>query len=95
MTKAQHHFELSIIKFLRKIENHYSEREIWIYLDNFRLHKSKRVTNFLKKHNRIKLEFLPPNAISLHYFCGCYKTKDNLLKDIIIIHLLILWKKKF
>lgn len=56
----------AFIKFLRKIEKHYSWREIWIYLDNFRVHKSKIVNAFLKKHNRIKLEFLPPYSPNLN-----------------------------
>ncbi|MFH1247434.1 MAG: IS630 family transposase [Candidatus Micrarchaeota archaeon] len=56
----------TFVKFLRKILQKYKGRKVWLYLDNFRVHKSKVASKFLQKHGSIELRFLPPYSPDLN-----------------------------
>ena len=50
------------IEFLRRLVK-YSKRKIFLILDNLRVHHSKKVQKWVKKHKKkIRLFFLPPYA---------------------------------
>lgn len=51
----------AFVKFLEKINDTYQDaEEIWVYLDNSKVHKSKLAKDLLKRNKRIKLKPLPP-----------------------------------
>jgi len=51
----------AFVKFLEKINETYKNaEEIWIYLDNSKVHRSNLVKDFLKHNKRIRLKPLPP-----------------------------------
>lgn len=50
----------TFISFLRQIKQNCPNKNIGIILDNCSVHKSKKVQNFLKRNQMIKLYFLPP-----------------------------------
>ena len=57
----------SMIKFLEKVANAYrNKREIWVYLDNGQVHKSKLVKLWLLAHPKIKVRWLPPYSPDLN-----------------------------
>ena len=56
----------AFIRFLRKIEKSHPNIDIWIYLDNSKVHKSGIVQRFEKNHPRIHLKFLPPYSPELN-----------------------------
>lgn len=56
----------AFIKFLKKALHKYSGNRIWMYADNLRVHKSKKVNHFLEKHPNLSLKFLPPYSPDLN-----------------------------
>jgi len=54
------------ITFLKKALNKYPRRHIWMYADNLRVHKSRKVKQFLEKHPNLELRFLPPYSPDLN-----------------------------
>jgi transposase len=54
------------VKFLKKVRKKFKGKRIWLYLDNSRVHKSKKVQEFLKKQNKMELRFLPPYSPDLN-----------------------------
>lgn len=56
----------TFIRFLKKIQQKYVGKTIWLYLDNWRVHHSQRVQCFLEKHSSIELRFLPPYSPELN-----------------------------
>lgn len=58
--------DVDFIRFLRKIEDKYQKKRVWIYLDNIWVHKSSRVARYLKKHEKMKLKFIPPYSPELN-----------------------------
>ena len=57
----------SMVKFLEKVANAYrNKREIWVYLDNGPVHRSKLVKLWLLTHPKIKVRWLPPYSPDLN-----------------------------
>ena len=57
----------TIIKLVKKIIQKYpSNKNITIYLDNAKYHKSQKVKDFLATQNNIKFDFLPPYSPNLN-----------------------------
>lgn len=57
----------AMVKFLEKVDMVYrNKREIWIYLDNGPVHRSKLVKLWLLAHPRIKVRWLPPYSPDLN-----------------------------
>ena len=56
----------AFIRLLDKIRRKYNGRKIWIYLDNYKVHKSEEVEKYLRKHPKIELRFLPPYSPDLN-----------------------------
>jgi transposase len=51
----------ALVRFLEKVDARYRNmKEIWIYLDNGPVHKSKLVKKYMEEHPRIKLKFISP-----------------------------------
>jgi len=51
----------AMIRFLEKVDRTYPDKkEIWIYLDNGPVHRSKLVKEWMIMHPRIKIKWLPP-----------------------------------
>ena len=50
----------SFVKLLKRILRTYPRKHIWLYADGCNVHKAKLVRKFLKKHPRMKIQFLPP-----------------------------------
>ena len=57
----------AMVKFLEKVADAYrNKREIWIYLDNGPVHKSKLVKPWLSLHPKVKLRWMPPYSPDLN-----------------------------
>ena len=57
----------ALIMFLEKIIKVYAEKdEIWIYLDNCAVHKSKLVKEWLKAHPKVRIRWMPSYSPSLN-----------------------------
>ena len=57
----------ALIKFMEKVLKTYeSKKEIWIYLDNGPVHKSKLLKEWLKAHQKIKIRWMPPYSPNLN-----------------------------
>ncbi len=57
----------SMTKFLDKVLKAYqNKKEIWIYLDNGPVHKSKLVKLWLSLHPKVKLRWMPPYSPDLN-----------------------------
>ena len=57
----------AMVRFLEKVANAYqNKREIWIYLDNGPVHKSKLVKLWLSLHPKVKLRWMPPYSPDLN-----------------------------
>lgn len=48
------------LKILSHLYNRLRSCTIWLYVDGARWHKGEAVSEFLKRHPRLHLEFLPP-----------------------------------
>lgn len=48
------------LKVLEHLYCHLKEYKIWLYVDRARWHRGERVEEFLKKHRRLRLRYLPP-----------------------------------
>jgi putative transposase len=48
----------SFVRFLRKLRKRYTGK-LWIYLDNFPVHKSRKVNRFIEADGKIELRYLP------------------------------------
>lgn len=58
---------MNSVRFLEKVANAYqNKREIWIYLDNGPVHKSKLVKLWLSLHPKVKLKWMPPYSPDLN-----------------------------
>ena len=56
-----------MVKFLEKVAMMYRNKlEIWIYLDNGPVHRSKLVKLWLSLHPKIKFRWLPPYSPDLN-----------------------------
>ena len=57
----------AMVRFLEKVANTYrNKREIWVYLDNGPVHKSKLVKLWLSLHPKVKLRWMPPYSSDLN-----------------------------
>ena len=57
----------AMVRFLEKVANTYrNKREIWVYLDNGPVHKSKLVKLWLSLHPKVKLRWMPPYSPDLN-----------------------------
>ena len=57
----------AMVRFLEKVVNAYrNKREIWVYLDNGPVHRSKLVNLWLLAHPKIKVRWLPPYSPDLN-----------------------------
>ncbi len=57
----------AMVRFLEKVANAYqNKREIWIYLNNGPVHKSKLVKLWLTLHPKVKLRWMPPYSPDLN-----------------------------
>lgn len=57
----------ALIKFMEKVLNVYADREeIWIYLDNGPVHKSRLLKEWLKAHQKVKIRWMPPYSPNLN-----------------------------
>ena len=69
----------ALIMFLEKIILTYAEKEeIWIYLDNCAVHKSRLVKEWLKTHPKVKVRWMPsysPNLNPQEYMWGYSRKK--------------------
>ncbi len=50
----------AFMKFLGKIADRFAGKRILLYVDDFRVHSSKKVKRFLKRHPDLKVRFFPP-----------------------------------
>ena len=48
----------SFVRFLQKLRKRYTGK-LWIYLDNFPVHKSRKVNRFIEADGKIELRYLP------------------------------------
>lgn len=65
-------------KYLGKIARAHPRKRIWIYQDNTRVHKSRKVEKFLEKHPNIQLRYLPKYSPELNpreYWHGFLRKK--------------------
>jgi len=65
-------------KYLGKIARVHPRKRVWIYQDNTRVHKSKKVQSFLEKHNNIQFRYMPPYSPELNpreYWHGFLRKK--------------------
>lgn len=65
-------------KYLGKIARAHPRKTVWIYQDNTRVHKSKKVERFLEKHSNIQLRYLPAYSPELNpreYWHGFLRKK--------------------
>ncbi len=56
----------AFVKFLKKLSDKHPGKDLVVYLDNLRVHHSRKVQQFLGKHSRIRLAFLPPYSPDLN-----------------------------
>lgn len=71
--------EKKFVEFLGKLHRKF-KGNIYFFLDNFRIHKSKLVNNWLKGHPRMNLLFLPPYSPDLNVieWLWCYSRRKFL-----------------
>ena len=50
----------AFMRFLGKIADKFPGKKVLLYMDNFRVHSSKRIKCFLKRYPNIKVRFMPP-----------------------------------
>ncbi len=65
-------------KYLWKIARAHPRKRVWIYQDNTRVHKSKKVQCFLEKHANIQFRYLPAYSPELNpreYWHGFLRKK--------------------
>ena len=72
-----------VIKFLTLVNEKYLETpKIMIFSDNAKYFKAEIVTQWLKKHSRIQLEFLPAYAPNLNLIERFWRfVKEHLVKN--------------
>lgn len=56
----------AFIRFLDKIHEKYKRKNVWIYLDNLKVHTSDKVKEWLEFHPSIELKFMPPHSPELN-----------------------------
>lgn len=56
----------AFIRFLRKVEKKYPNKTVWLYIDKGPVHRAKKVTRFLERHDRLERQFLPPYSPDLN-----------------------------
>ena len=68
----------AFMRFLDKITDKFEGKKILLYMDNFRVHNSKKIKRFLKWHPNIKVRFMPPYSPWLNpqeYWWGYLRKK--------------------
>ena len=66
------------VKYLNKIARAHPRKRVWLYQDNTRVHKSKKVEKFLEKHSNIQLRYMPKYSPELNpreYWHGFLRKK--------------------
>ena len=59
----QRHRHQEFLKFLRKVERETpKDKELHVIVDNYSTHKHEKVKNWLKRHKRIELHFIPTSS---------------------------------
>lgn len=57
----------ALIKFVKKVYDAYADKEeIWIYLDNGPVHKSKLLKKWLETHQKIRIKWMPSYSPNLN-----------------------------
>lgn len=84
--------------FLEKILQSYPSRQIYLVLDNARIHHAKKLQPYLTQHPRLKLVFLPPYSPDLNPIEGLWRwIKDSCINNVFFdkFYQVILTVRKF